>query len=83
MHVVIAGGGTAGHIEPALNTADALRRADPDTVVTMLGTAKGLDTQLMPARGYEPRLIPAVPLPRKPNADLLSVPSRLLATSRS
>src|SRR5260221_3210561 len=80
MHVVIAGGGSAGHIEPALNTADALRRADPGIGITMLGTEKGLDTKLIPARGYDLRLIPAVPLPRKPSADLLTVPFRLLGT---
>jgi UDP-N-acetylglucosamine--N-acetylmuramyl-(pentapeptide) pyrophosphoryl-undecaprenol N-acetylglucosamine transferase len=83
MHVVIAGGGSAGHIEPALNTADALRRADPGVGITMLGTTKGLDTKLIPARGYELRLIPAVPLPRRPGADLLSVPSRLMGTVRA
>ncbi|MEY9926635.1 UDP-N-acetylglucosamine--N-acetylmuramyl-(pentapeptide) pyrophosphoryl-undecaprenol N-acetylglucosamine transferase [Catenulispora sp. GP43] len=83
MHVVIAGGGSAGHIEPALNTADALRRADPSIGVTMLGTAKGLDTKLIPARGYELRLIPAVPLPRKPSAALLTLPSRLLGTVKA
>src|SRR5579859_3972498 len=83
MHVVIAGGGSAGHIEPALNTADALRRADPSIGVTMLGTEKGLDTKLIPARGYELRLIPAVPLPRKPSAALLTLPSRLLGTVKA
>ncbi|MEZ0111887.1 UDP-N-acetylglucosamine--N-acetylmuramyl-(pentapeptide) pyrophosphoryl-undecaprenol N-acetylglucosamine transferase [Catenulispora sp. EB89] len=83
MHVVIAGGGSAGHIEPALNTADALRRADPSIGITMLGTEKGLDTKLIPARGYELRLIPAVPLPRKPSAALLTLPSRLLGTVKA
>ena len=83
MHVVIAGGGSAGHIEPALNTADALRRADPSIGITMLGTEKGLDTKLIPARGYDLRLIPAVPLPRKPSPDLFTVPSRLLGTVKA
>ncbi|GAA2020441.1 undecaprenyldiphospho-muramoylpentapeptide beta-N-acetylglucosaminyltransferase [Catenulispora yoronensis] len=83
MHVVIAGGGSAGHIEPALNTADALRRADPSIGVTMLGTEKGLDTKLIPARGYDLRLIPAVPLPRKPSGALLSLPTRLLGTVKA
>ena len=83
MHVVIAGGGSAGHIEPALNTADALRRADPSIGVTMLGTEKGLDTKLIPPRGYDLRLIPAVPLPRKPSGALLTLPSRLLGTVRA
>ncbi|MGH8970533.1 MAG: UDP-N-acetylglucosamine--N-acetylmuramyl-(pentapeptide) pyrophosphoryl-undecaprenol N-acetylglucosamine transferase, partial [Actinomycetes bacterium] len=77
MHVVIAGGGTAGHIEPALALADALRRRDPDVGVTALGTARGLDTTLIPARGYELALIPPVPFPRRPSADALRVPGRL------
>ena len=41
--VVIAGGGIGGHIEPALALADALRRADPDTAITCLGTERGLE----------------------------------------
>jgi len=77
LHVVVAGGGTAGHVEPALNLADAVRRADPQAVVTALGTAEGLETRLVPARGYELDLIPRVPLPRRPSADLLTLPGRL------
>jgi UDP-N-acetylglucosamine--N-acetylmuramyl-(pentapeptide) pyrophosphoryl-undecaprenol N-acetylglucosamine transferase len=76
--VVIAGGGTGGHIEPALALADALRRADPDTSITCLGTERGLETRLVPMRGYDLALIPPVPLPRKPTPALLSVPSRML-----
>ncbi len=75
--VLIAGGGTAGHIEPALATADALKRLYPDIRITALGTARGLETTLIPARGYELELIPAVPLPRKPSKDLLALPFRL------
>ena len=77
MHVVLAGGGTAGHIEPALSVADALRRADPDVGITALGTQRGLETRLVPARGYDLTLIPPVPLPRRPTPDLLTVPGRL------
>jgi UDP-N-acetylglucosamine--N-acetylmuramyl-(pentapeptide) pyrophosphoryl-undecaprenol N-acetylglucosamine transferase len=77
MNVVLAGGGTAGHIEPALALADALRRRDPSVNVTALGTARGLETTLVPARGYELDLIPPVPLPRRLTPDLLSVPWRL------
>ncbi len=76
--VVIAGGGTGGHIEPALALADALRRADPDVAITCLGTERGLETRLVPMRGYELALIPPVPLPRKLTPALLSVPSRML-----
>jgi UDP-N-acetylglucosamine--N-acetylmuramyl-(pentapeptide) pyrophosphoryl-undecaprenol N-acetylglucosamine transferase len=77
VHVVLAGGGTAGHIEPALNLADALFRRDPDVAITALGTEKGLEGRLVPARGYELRMIPAVPLPRRPSGDLLTLPGRV------
>ena len=82
LHVVLAGGGSAGHIEPALALADALRRRDPRSEVTCLGTTKGLDTKLIPERGYPLELIPAVPLPRKPSRDVLTVPARLAGTVR-
>ncbi|GII67069.1 UDP-N-acetylglucosamine--N-acetylmuramyl-(pentapeptide) pyrophosphoryl-undecaprenol N-acetylglucosamine transferase [Sphaerisporangium krabiense] len=77
MRVVLAGGGTAGHIEPALALADALRRYDPSIGVTCLGTERGLETRLVPARGYELALVPAVPLPRAITPQLLTVPGRL------
>ncbi len=77
MHIVLAGGGTAGHIEPALNLADCLRRRDPDIGITALGTPKGLEGDLVPARGYDLAMIPPVPLPRRPSAELLSLPGRV------
>jgi UDP-N-acetylglucosamine--N-acetylmuramyl-(pentapeptide) pyrophosphoryl-undecaprenol N-acetylglucosamine transferase len=77
MRVVLAGGGTAGHIEPALALADALRQADKGISVTCLGTERGLETRLVPARGYELELIPPVPLPRSVTPRLLTVPGRL------
>jgi UDP-N-acetylglucosamine--N-acetylmuramyl-(pentapeptide) pyrophosphoryl-undecaprenol N-acetylglucosamine transferase len=79
VHVVVAGGGSAGHIEPALAFADALRRRDPSAEVTALGTERGLDTRLIPARGYPLRLIPPVPIPRRDPVGLLKVPVRLKA----
>src|SRR5271170_3536962 len=77
MRVLLAGGGSAGHIEPALAVADALRRADPDVEVTCLGTERGLETRLIPLRGYPLELIPAVPMPRAVTPQLLTVPGRL------
>ena len=83
MRVLIAGGGSAGHISPALATADALSRPalPPITQVTCLGTERGLETRLIPLHGYPLELIPAVPLPRKVNAKLLTVPGLLPARS--
>jgi UDP-N-acetylglucosamine--N-acetylmuramyl-(pentapeptide) pyrophosphoryl-undecaprenol N-acetylglucosamine transferase len=77
--VVVAGGGSAGHIEPALALADAVRRLHPGARITALGTERGLDTTLIPARGYPLELIPPVPLPRRPSADLLRLPGRVRA----
>jgi UDP-N-acetylglucosamine--N-acetylmuramyl-(pentapeptide) pyrophosphoryl-undecaprenol N-acetylglucosamine transferase len=77
--VVVAGGGSAGHIEPAMALADAVRRLHPAARITALGTERGLDTTLIPARGYPLELIPPVPLPRRPSADLLRLPGRVRA----
>ncbi|MCP2293438.1 undecaprenyldiphospho-muramoylpentapeptide beta-N-acetylglucosaminyltransferase [Nocardia amikacinitolerans] len=79
LSVIVAGGGTAGHVEPALAVADALRRLDDSIRVTALGTERGLETRLVPERGYPLELIPPVPLPRKPTADLLRLPGRVRA----
>ncbi|HEY3956957.1 MAG TPA: undecaprenyldiphospho-muramoylpentapeptide beta-N-acetylglucosaminyltransferase [Streptosporangiaceae bacterium] len=79
MSVVLAGGGSAGHISPALALADALRAADPQIALTFLGTERGLETRLVPQRGYELATIPPVPLPRSVSPRLLTVPARLAA----
>ncbi|MCA9858139.1 MAG: UDP-N-acetylglucosamine--N-acetylmuramyl-(pentapeptide) pyrophosphoryl-undecaprenol N-acetylglucosamine transferase [Thermomicrobiales bacterium] len=80
--VVVAGGHSAGHIEPAMNFADALCRLEPAAAITALGTVRGLDTTLIPARGYPLELIPPVPLPREMNLALLRTPGRLRSAVR-
>ena len=82
MRVLLAGGGTAGHTSPLLATADALRRLDPTLEVTCLGTPRGLENRVVPEAGYPLELIPPVPLPRRPDADLLRVPARLAGAVR-
>lgn len=81
-NVVLAGGGTAGHIEPALALADAVLRARPDATVTALGTERGLENSLVPARGYPLELIPPVPMPRKLTPELLRLPLRVRESVR-
>ncbi|MDO4685780.1 MAG: undecaprenyldiphospho-muramoylpentapeptide beta-N-acetylglucosaminyltransferase [Corynebacterium sp.] len=76
VNIVVAGGGTAGHIEPALAVADALR--EQGAVVSALGTERGLETDLIPKRGYELDLIQPVPVPRTFNLGLLMLPLRVL-----
>jgi UDP-N-acetylglucosamine--N-acetylmuramyl-(pentapeptide) pyrophosphoryl-undecaprenol N-acetylglucosamine transferase len=75
--VLLAGGGTAGHVSPLLATADALRRRCPDLTVTALGTQAGLEARIVPGRGYDLRFVPRVPLPRKPDATLVRFPGAL------
>lgn len=75
--VVVAGGGTAGHIEPALALADAVRRLEPDATVVALGSERGLERDLVPARGYPLELVPPVPMPRKPTPELLRMPAKV------
>jgi UDP-N-acetylglucosamine--N-acetylmuramyl-(pentapeptide) pyrophosphoryl-undecaprenol N-acetylglucosamine transferase len=75
--VVVAGGGTAGHIEPAMALADAVKRLRPDATVVALGTPKGLENELVPPRGYQLELIPPVPLPRKPTTELFRLPLKV------
>ena len=77
VHVVLTGGGTAGHTSPLLATAEALRQACPAVELTCVGTPKGLETSVIPAAGLDLRLIPPVPLPRRLTPELLKVPWRL------
>ncbi|MEO9152311.1 MAG: UDP-N-acetylglucosamine--N-acetylmuramyl-(pentapeptide) pyrophosphoryl-undecaprenol N-acetylglucosamine transferase, partial [Lapillicoccus sp.] len=75
--VLLAGGGSAGHVSPLLALADALRRRDGDVRITALGTETGLEARLVPARGYALRFVPRVPLPRRPDPALLRLPGAL------
>ncbi|WP_022868036.1 undecaprenyldiphospho-muramoylpentapeptide beta-N-acetylglucosaminyltransferase [Schaalia vaccimaxillae] len=72
--IVMAGGGTAGHVNPLLATAHELRAQGCD--VQVLGTAQGLESDLVPAQGFDLIEIPRVPLPRRPSLEFFSLPSR-------
>jgi UDP-N-acetylglucosamine--N-acetylmuramyl-(pentapeptide) pyrophosphoryl-undecaprenol N-acetylglucosamine transferase len=82
MHVVLAAGGTAGHIEPALNVGDAIRRIDPTVTLSVLGGERGLEATLVPHRGYELDVVSSVPMPRRPGADLLRLGPRMSSAVR-
>ena len=81
--VVLAGGGTAGHTSPLIATAEELRRLRPEARLTAVGTARGLETTVIPAAGLPLELIPPVPLPRRPSLDLALVAPRLLRAVRA
>ena len=81
--MLLAGGGTAGHVSPLLALADCLRRRDPEVRVTALGTAAGLEARLVPERGYPLLEVPKVPFPRRPSGDLLRLPGNLRRAVRA
>jgi UDP-N-acetylglucosamine--N-acetylmuramyl-(pentapeptide) pyrophosphoryl-undecaprenol N-acetylglucosamine transferase len=81
--VVLAGGGTGGHVYPMLAFADCLRRHQPDLRITCVGGSKGLENELVPAAGYELRHVPAFQLPRAVNLDLARTPTRMLRSMRA
>jgi UDP-N-acetylglucosamine--N-acetylmuramyl-(pentapeptide) pyrophosphoryl-undecaprenol N-acetylglucosamine transferase len=57
MRVMIAAGGTGGHIYPGIAVANEIKQRDPDSIVRFVGTAKGLEKKLVPEAGFELSLI--------------------------
>ncbi|SFS17627.1 UDP-N-acetylglucosamine-N-acetylmuramylpentapeptide N-acetylglucosamine transferase [Agrococcus baldri] len=76
MRVLLAGGGTAGHVNPLLATSQRLRERHPDAELTVLGTAEGLERELVPRAGLELVTIEKLPFPRRPDAAALRFPGR-------
>lgn len=83
MKLLLAAGGSAGHVEPALTLADCMRARDPSVDVVVLGTERGIENTLVPPRGYPLRTVSAAPLPRSLSADLLRTPSRVARSVQS
>ncbi|ASK66637.1 undecaprenyldiphospho-muramoylpentapeptide beta-N-acetylglucosaminyltransferase [Brachybacterium avium] len=80
--ILLAGGGSAGHVSPLLATASQITRRCPEAEVTVLGTPQGLEADLVPAAGYELVTIDKVPFPRRPSGAALRFPGRFLGTLR-
>lgn len=57
MKVIMTGGGTGGHIYPAIAIADKIRRKNPDADILFVGTERGLEKELVPKNGYPLRFI--------------------------
>lgn len=65
MKVIMTGGGTGGHIYPAIAIADEIKKRNPDAKVLFVGAETGLEKTLVPERGYEIELITVAGFNRK------------------
>ena len=65
MRILFAGGGTAGHINPAISVADYMKEKDADFEALFVGTKRGLETRLVPSAGYRIRYIDICGFDRK------------------
>lgn len=76
---LLAGGGTAGHVNPLLALADAIMANSKSNQVYALGTKEGLESHLVPGRGYELLTVAKLPFPRKLNAYAFKFPFAFLS----
>lgn len=53
MHILFAGGGTAGHVNPALAIAGFIKEMEPETKISYIGTPNNIESRLVPAAGYD------------------------------
>ncbi len=81
--VIIAGGGTGGHIFPGIAIAQEFRRRNPQTKILFVGTARGLETRVVPREGFDLEMIEVAALKRvgvlKRIKSLLMLPKSFLA----
>lgn len=78
--VVLAGGGTAGHIEPALAVARQWKVSHPNDELIFLGTSSGLENSIVPAANFKLHLIPRVRISRKPSISWIRIPFDLISS---
>ena len=83
MKIFFAGGGTAGHIEPALAIARLWREKHPTDSLEFIGTASGLENKLVPAANFKLHHIAKVVLPRKISLSVIMAPFALFDSFKS
>ena len=80
--IIISGGGTGGHIFPALSIADAVRKADPSVEILFVGAEGKMEMEKVPAAGYRIIGLPVAGLQRRITAANLSIPFKVLRSLR-
>lgn len=67
MRAILTGGGTGGHIYPALAIADKIMEREPDSEILYIGNEMGIEKKIVPQAGYEFKMVPARWLERSEN----------------
>ncbi|MEN9325564.1 MAG: hypothetical protein RL414_1318 [Actinomycetota bacterium] len=74
LRILLAAGGTAGHVEPALAVGKWIHSHHPEISVEFLGTPSGIENSLVPQSGFTLKHVKKAPLPRKPSFEALAFP---------
>ncbi len=79
---IISGGGTGGHIFPAIAIANEIKRRNPDAKILFVGAEGKMEMEKVPAAGYDIKALPIVGLKRKLSLSNLALPFKLLKSMR-
>jgi len=80
--IIISGGGTGGHIFPALSIADALKAKCPEAEILFVGASGKMEMEKVPAAGYEIVGLPVAGLQRRLTLENLALPFKVLSSIR-
>src|SRR6056297_2199430 len=81
-HIIISGGGTGGHVFPAISIANALKEIDPSIEILFVGAQGRMEMQKVPDAGYEIKGLPIMGIQRKMTLKNLLVPFKLMKSLR-
>ena len=79
MKVILSGGGTGGHIYPALTIADQIKKLQPEAEISFVGTQQGLEKDIIPRYGYKLQFIEVAGFKRSLSLDTLRSAAKLFA----
>ena len=80
--IIISGGGTGGHIFPALSIAEAIRKIEPEAEILFVGAEGKMEMEKVPAAGYRIIGLPVAGLQRKLTAANLAIPFKVIRSLR-
>jgi len=79
--VIISGGGTGGHIFPALSIANEIRKRYPDSEILFVGALGRMEMEKIPAAGYKIVGLPVMGFPRKPSLKIFTFFKKLMQSA--